>query len=295
VETATLQRALSQFGDEQIATFDRLTVGVSNETFMLSCTSGRRYAMRRIRLQTVDSVRAEVRIQQLLRAHGLGTPIYLRGSGGESIAEVDGAHFTVAEFVDGKHPATTTLELVTDMGATMATMHHALDQLSTVMRFNTGQWLDPRNAELDIRHIEHGMRVQLASDLAATRRVFELGLPSAVIHGEFATNNIFAENDRVTVIFDFETAQYAPRLLDIAFTWLSIVYDGELAPRSVLTTLIAGYASAAGPLTDHEGRHVELAVRYVSTAAAAWCFRRGHDEYGHRFLAAVRELPTGAG
>ena len=113
----------------------------------------------------------------------------------------------------------------------------------------------------------------------------------AVVHGEFATNNLFAVRDQVAVVFDWETVQYGPRILDLAFSWLSAVYDGSLEPGTVKDALLNAYDDAATvKLSATERQAMPMAVTFVSGATAAWCYRRGYEDYGATFLAAGRSF-----
>ena len=285
VTPAQVQHLLDGYVTEDVVDVEADTMGVSNETLFVSCASGRRYVIRLIALQTRESVRAEVLIQRRLLDAGIGTPRYLARRDGAVVGSIEGRDCTVALQVAGEHPADTSPVLVADIGRTLARMHDALPQAEIGVEPNSGQWLDPHNANGDAEQAPDAVRAALQESLAAASDVMGRDLPMAVIHGEFGSNNFFAADERVTVVFDWETVQHAPRVLDVAFGWVSVVYDDELAPEAVRDALLAGYDEVSGmPLSDEERAVLPRAVTFVSGAAAAWCYRRGYDSYGSHFL-----------
>ena len=291
VTVESLQGLLDDFAAEEVVDFEADTVGVSNVTYFVRCASGRRYVVRLIRLQTRESVRAEALIQRRLIGSGIGSPLYLTRRDGQVVGSIDGRDCTVAVEVVGEHPAADTLALTADIGRTLARLHDAVQQSDIEITFNSGQWLDPRNAQADAQQAAAKVRGTLRRALQASSDVFEVGLPMAVVHGEFATNNLFAVQDQVTVVFDWETVQYGPRILDLAFSWLSAVYDGSLEPGRVKDALLDAYDDAAAvKLRSMERQALPKAVTYVSGATAAWCYRRGYGDYGATFLAAGRSF-----
>jgi Ser/Thr protein kinase RdoA (MazF antagonist) len=287
MKVSRLERFLRQYRSEEINDFTQIAIAVSNEAFLVSCTSGSRYVIRIIHLQTKDSVRAEVLIQQTMLKHGLSTPCYVRLKNGEFVGSDGPDSFTIASYIKGSHPDKATLKLVRSLGTTMAKLHIILDQTSIAIGYNTGQWLHPRNVAKDLIKCDSKIRARVQPLLDYNSDIFDKGLPMAVIHGELATNNIFAENSRVTTVFDFETTQYAPRILDLAYTYLSVAYDEKLKPESIFRALKTGYDGAAETkLTSAEKYYFNMALRYVCAATSTWCFSRGYDEYGEQFLRA---------
>lgn len=285
MKASTLESFLSQYQPEKVDHFSQITIGVSNEAFLVTCVSGNRYVVRIIHLQTVESVRAEALIQQAMVRHGISTPVYLPLANGAFVGQGGSDTFTIAKYIDGQHPDHATLKLVRSLGEVMAKLHNVLDQDMIAISYNTGQWLNPRNVAIDIARCKATIQKRLQSVINETEHIFDKNLPMAVIHGELATNNVFAEGDKVTTVFDFETTEYAPRILDIAYSYLSFVYDQELEPAAVREALEGGYNDLAKTkLSKQEHDYFKTAVRYVSAATAAWCFSREYDEYGEKFL-----------
>ena len=105
------------------------------------------------------------------------------------------------------------------------------------------------------------------------------GLPARPLHGDWQTNNLFFEGDRVSGIIDFHQADYAPRVLDLAvaverncFSW-NRISDGDDAAWD------AAHAGALISAYDREGG-LEPAERAAFADVLAAC----QFEYGISFL-----------
>jgi Ser/Thr protein kinase RdoA (MazF antagonist) len=285
-----LQSWLDQFTAARIDRFTLVTVGLSNVTYAITCASGERYAVRKLDTQAASSVAAEALIQRTLIDHGLSSPVYLASHTGEFVGGDGQDVFTVSPHIAGEHPAGLSLELVRSFGETLARIHDALDPSLIPLPENRGQWLSPQNVAAEIARCPEPTRAELQPVLARSAPLFDAELPRAVIHGELATNNVFAADQRVTTIFDFENAEHAPRLLDLAYTYVSMVYDEQLDPAEMLSALRGGYDDAAStPFTETEVGELPRAVEFTAAAASAWCHARGMSDYGAQFLRSVQE------
>jgi len=104
-------------------------------------------------------------------------------------------------------------------------------------------------------------------------------LPPAPLHGDWQTNNLFFDGDRLSSIIDFHQADYAPRVLDLAvaverncFFWNRIsAGEDEAHDLGHARLLLESYHEVA-PLTDAE--------RTAFTDVLAAC----QFEYGISFL-----------
>ena len=84
-------------------------------------------------------------------------------------------------------------------------------------------------------------------------------LPRAPLHGDWQTNNLFFDGDRLSAVIDFHQADYAPRLLDLAvaverncFFWNRIA-EGETEAHDLhhAGLLVEAYHGRS-PLTEAE-------------------------------------------
>src|ERR1700712_2047697 len=85
VTLEAFRRLLDAYVSESVVRFEADTVGVSNLTYFVECTSGRRYVVRVIRFQTLESVRAEALIQPRLICADIGSPRYLTDRAGNVV------------------------------------------------------------------------------------------------------------------------------------------------------------------------------------------------------------------
>jgi Ser/Thr protein kinase RdoA (MazF antagonist) len=84
-------------------------------------------------------------------------------------------------------------------------------------------------------------------------------LPLAPLHGDWQTNNLFFDGDRLSSIIDFHQADYAPRLLDLAvaverncFFWNRISAGDDTAFDLGHAAALVGAYEAVAPLTADE-------------------------------------------
>src|SRR5581483_2007671 len=150
--------------------------------YLVTTESGARYVLRVLDNKTPDTAKLGPRIQKTLARPALSTPMYLRLRDGEYVGRDGDEAFTIAEFIAGSHAETTTLELVASMGRVLGRLHAILDQNELAVGFNTGQWLDPRNARAEAARCEPETRRRLETALDTTAAVLDSGLPMAVIH-----------------------------------------------------------------------------------------------------------------
>lgn len=129
--------------------------------------------------------------------------------------------------------------------------------------------------------------------------LFESNLPKALIHGDLMLDNVFADGESVTAVFDFETVEYSYRILDVARSCLSLAYAGSLDDEEILRALWCGYDERTR-LADNPCREGSLsrcvAIRYCCLRSMALCQRRclvcrplpgcpGSMEYGGSLVA----------
>src|SRR4051794_13815195 len=123
MEASRLEQLLAHYRPEAVAGFKQVTIGISNDTFVVTCESGARYVIRVIHHQTIDSARVEARIQQVMLGHGLSTPLYLALRDGGYVGSDGDDAFTIAQFIAGSHPEATTLELAGSIGRVLGRLH----------------------------------------------------------------------------------------------------------------------------------------------------------------------------
>ena len=282
MEKDLLNRMLGLYADEEVAGFSKNAADFANPCYILTTTEGNKYALRVLGVQTPANARFETTLQARLAAHGIQTPRYLVLKNGDTVGEVDGNFFTLAPFIEGKRPSTITLALVEDFGATLATLHVALEGVE--VETNEVQWLNPTNVELEIEKCDPVYKGPFKEKLKSIA-LFKTDLPKAVIHADLGLGNVFATHDRIETVFDFETAEYSYRILDIAATYLFFSFDDVFLKEDILGAIIRGYnRHATQKITDEELAHLPEAIQYVAIACGAWSASRGLTESAQKFL-----------
>jgi Ser/Thr protein kinase RdoA (MazF antagonist) len=86
--------------------------------------------------------------------------------------------------------------------------------------------------------------------------------------------NVHVAGDRITTIFDLETAEHNVRLLDVAQSALSVAEATGGDPIRAGDLVLDGYAEVS-PVTAAERAALPLALRYTAVVSVAWFRARG--------------------
>lgn len=284
VDTAELNKLFHTYSPLDLAEVERNEAAYANDVYNLTDVEGRKFVMRVLKIQDPATVNLEAQMQLKLSASGIRTPHYLELGENNFVGEENGHHFTLSERIDGTAPTEVTPELVEDFGATLARIHESLNGIEVPP--NKMQWFDPKIAQLDLDAYDGPLKPKLVSLIDKGKELLSLGLPEAVIHGDLWLSNTFAENGRVTAVFDFETAQNTARIIDLARTYTSMRRETTISSGEIIELLVNGYDSATtNPLTQVEKDNFKLAIAYVSGVVAAW-----HAANGTRYTGPYIEI-----
>lgn len=281
-----LDTAFRMYKPAAIIAAEDITLGLANSSYLLTTDAGEHYVLRQLRIQSPDNARAEARIQQLVRDAGVTTPQYVRLRNGDVVGSLGDIHFTISPYIYGSQPSDLNLKLAASFGATLARIHNGLAGQQELVPAGSAQWLLAQNVEREIAACPEQLADVLRQVFATVRHLPAKDLPRAVIHGDLMPDNTFAQDDSITAVFDFETAEYTVRLLDVARTYISFAYAGELDPEALRSAILLGYDDAARQkLTAAETDDFPVAVTYVAIAAAAWLRNNGGEAYVRPYLA----------
>lgn len=290
-DTRQLNQFFHSFLPDDLASSQRNGEAFANDVYNLTDTSGRRYVMRILKTQLPETIATEALMQQRLTAAGIGSPLYLKTSSDDYIGEAAAERYTLSRWIDGQAPRAASPELIKDFGATLARMHDSFAGIE--LPNSRTQWLNPVNAQRDLNNYAGPLKSQLAELLDAGPRLLELGLPTTVIHGDFWIGNVFADDNKITTVFDLETAENTARIIDLARTYLSMRLEKWITETKD-HSLFTGYDSAATrPLTAAEKANFDLAAAYVGGVCAAWHTVHG-TRYGTRYIGPYLELGQAA-
>lgn len=284
-----ISKLLAQYNlpvDYTIQTLPKTTSG--NDSYVIETSQGK-YVLRHLVRQSKSSAEQEYKIQECLSRHGITTPMYIRNSDGNLVSQFDGEFGVLSEFINGSRQKVDSLELAYNMGHTLAHIHKNLGDMP--ISFNREQWFNPQNADHQLSMYNGPEKDFILQHTKNLYCVFDLNLPQAVIHGDFHTNNIFSENDRVTVIFDFESAEHTVRILDIARTYLTYIKVTNLTPSLVLDKIISGYDSTAThKLTLEEHENLINSFIYVALISSVSIHNHGNEYSSIKYLEIAKKL-----
>lgn len=276
-----LKALFSQFTDEKIVDLAALPKTTSGNDAYKITTASHSYVLRTLARPNSANVHQEYLLQQALLSAGIVTPLYLKAKDGHNIARLDGITGTLSSLVDGERPQTVTLDLINNLGITIAKLQTAL-AICTVT-FNESQWFEPANIIRQLNTYSGPFRQQINSIIQKSS-IFS-SLPKANVHGDLHTQNLFAMDDTVSVVFDLETVSYSPRIFDIARTYLTLVKGTPHHPNDILRTLLAGFDSqATAPLTKQEMTTLNAAISYVGAVTALSIFNNGNPASSERYV-----------
>lgn len=269
LDTSQLNQLFHSYSQEELTSTERNGAAFANDVYNLTAYDGQKYVMRVLKDQLPETVQLEAAMQVRLATGGINTAHYLQLPNGSFVGEENDVHFTLSKHIDGETPTSASLGLVTDFGATLAKLHTCLDGLTVTP--SKMQWFDPNNAQEDLNTYEGEYKDRLASLVGKNTQLFNLELPKSVIHGDLWLGNVFAEGNRVTAVFDMETAEYTYRMIDLARTYLSMRLETQYPAQDLVDKLIEGYnSSTPAPITQQERDSFGLTIAYASGVCATW-------------------------
>ena len=181
--------------------------------------------------------------------------------------------------------------LLTDIGATAASVTHALEGFRSETIHETHHWDVTRSAEVIDECLALDPTLADNPDVAKAlgwfRDVEPLldSLPKAMVHNDLNDNNILVEDldgiQKVAGVLDFNDALYTVRVAEPAIAGAYAMLRKE-DPLAAMGLIIAGYHSVT-PLTDGElAAAYPLAAARLCVQALTWAVRgqTNPTEYG---------------
>jgi Ser/Thr protein kinase RdoA (MazF antagonist) len=282
LDTAELNQLFRAYSHKRLINSGRILEAHANDVYRVTDSSNNKYVLRILKVPDETLVNIEAIIQKKLMSNGVNSPQYLDFGNHTFLGEVNGKYFTLSKFIKGVTPTAVTPGLVKDFGYTLSKIHNSLTDISIPR--NQMQWFDLQIAEADFEKYDGPLKERINLLFGNGRNLLNLGLPQAVIHGDLRLGNVFAEGDKISAVFDFETAQNTLRIFDLSLTYISIKRVTELTDKQIRSLLFSGYDSFATlSLTDVEKINFGQATAFVSAAAAIW-FALNAPEYIEPYL-----------
>jgi Ser/Thr protein kinase RdoA (MazF antagonist) len=117
--------------------------------------------------------------------------------------------------------------------------------------------------------------------------LYDAGLPVANIHGDLWASNVFAENGRITAVFDLETTEKTLRVLDIGRTATDLALEMKTTSVLDILEMLRDSYEEVEALTDKERDALLDAFRLATVACSAWNYNNG---FQHRRIIHRRDL-----
>jgi len=275
-EAFDLREACRQYSGSPVVASSHLEHGHANESHRVELADGDSIVVRILKLTTPERARQEVSIQHALVSAGMTTPVSQTLKNGDVVGEIDGHAFTISHMIEGQHPQVVNEDLVTEFGRVLARFHNATQQLDIA----GSSWLSEPTISQEIAAVDDPtMRLRLQQVRDDVLHLYDAGLPVANIHGDLWASNVFAENGRITAVFDLETTEKTLRVLDIGRTAIDLALEMKrTSVPDILEMLRDGY-DEVDALTDKERDALPDAFRLATVACSAWSYNNGFQDY----------------
>ncbi len=289
MDLKTINQVLENYSVGEGTSYEKLPITTSGNISYMIVTQNGEYVLRTLVRQTRESASSEYEIQKRLNTQGIITPLYIQNNEGSVVTQVGNSCFALSTRILGSKQANDTIDLAKDMGRTLATIHNTLGD--TKIPLNPQQWFNPRNISSQLESYTGPDKDFINQQTNIYSVILEKGLPKALTHGDFHTNNIFSRNDSVTAVFDFESAEYTVRILDLARLYLTYIKVTELDGDEVLNAIREGYNSAAQlKLTDVEIYEFQNACIFVALVSLVSIHNHGNSSSSQKYLEIVKNL-----
>ena len=275
-EAFDLREACRQYTSSPVVATSHLEHGYANESHRVELANGDSIVVRILKLTTPERARQEVSIQHALVSAGMTTPVSQTMKDGDVVGEIDGRAFTISHTIEGQHPQVVDDDLVAEFGRVLARFHNATQQLAIA----GSSWLSEPAISREIAAVDDPtMRLRLQQMRDNVLHLYDVGLPVANIHGDIWASNVFAENGRITAVFDLETTEKTLRVLDIGRTAIDPALEMKTTSvLGILEMLRNGYEEVDA-LTDKERHALPDAFRLAAVACSAWNYNNGFQDY----------------
>jgi Ser/Thr protein kinase RdoA (MazF antagonist) len=140
-------------------------------------------------------------------------------------------------------------------------------------------WLSEPTISQEIAAVDDPtMRLRLQQMRDDVLHLFDAGLPVANVHGDLWASNVFAENGRITAVFDLETTEKTLRVMDLGRTAIDPALEMKTSVPDILEMLRDGYQEVDA-LTGKERDALPDAFRLAAVACSAWHYNHGFQDY----------------
>lgn len=294
---------LYQLGEMQV--FHGKARGRNSLNFVVTTPQGK-FVFKRRRLSEA-AVAHEHQVLCHLRQRGFPVPRMLLNQGGQACSVIDGARYSVYEFVEGYRPAdffwwpSTRRDIITQAGRTLGRYHQAIADLVPSFckwdgyrppghkRWREGDWF--RQALKDIRLVLHKQTVSSLIDDFARSHIDALeemlrlepvveersDLSKLVVHADFAPWNILLRPGQPLLVLDFNAARLDLKVFDVLSATFWFAWRGNRFDQGTAMAFQTGYCET-GQLRETEVNLASDVFRWIMARATAENLRRHYQE-----------------
>jgi Ser/Thr protein kinase RdoA (MazF antagonist) len=281
---------LADFDIENSISFFQLPKTTSgNDSYVVTTENNEQYVLRTLVRQTSIGAENERTIQLALHSANITCPLYIISRHGTVTTTRNGVSVVVSRLVEGSRQSEDTIELAGNMASTLALIHDRLRDIHILP--NEQQWFNITNVSSQLQYYTGPEKKYLAHNTDKYSVILKKDLPKALTHGDFHTNNVFSAENKVTAVFDFESAEFTVRILDIARLYLTYIKVTELEPKTVFETIIREYShSSTLPLTAQEISELNNAFIYVALVSSVSIYNHGNAYSSEKYFMIAKSL-----
>ena len=280
-ERSLLDETADYFQLGTILEVKKTPYGIGNDNFFVTIDDGQSYVFRMLWTQTIEGLKNEIAIGEQLALVGIKTPQLLKNIDGKYFYQKNEYNLTATKKIEGVHPDILNPGVRQSIGRLLGTFHQSV----TTLPINTPQWLDPAEALREVSKVKLNtdLKKEAKKRIEENRRIFDLDLPSGIIHGDLYSGNLLLTPENELVVFDFETAERNLLIVDIARALLSCCIESLYINDTFVGEFLKGYEEVRA-LAKDEKMHLKEASLFVSGAVAGWLLNRNQDQGAREFL-----------
>jgi len=208
------------------------------------------------------------RFVEFLARHGYPTPAPQPAASGRTLVAAAGRLCALFPFVEGTPFEPGRRDQLLAAGLSLGQLHRLSrefhPQTSQTAHAAVARILSHNRRELErvAGRLAPGLERRLSHCLGSAESLAE-PQPGPMIHGDFRGQNVLFSGDRVAGVLDFDNAEPAPRLIDLAYALVFFAAVLASAPmtREELESFLAAYESES-PLSEREREGLPAYLRF---------------------------------
>ena len=251
-----------------------------NDNALVEDQGGRKIVLRRFRRNTDRKrIAFQLDVQEHLAARGIPTPAILPTRDGQRVTP-DDPPCVAFDYVDGASYSFTSLTQTKTAAETLARVHHALDDLTSVevptpLNPHIERWWRDPERELDALapYVPPRQLARLEQTLGALDLAALATLPAGLVHGDFHGRNVLFRQDKVVALLDFDVVHRTIRATDVARALLAFARPsrGSLHIRPEVAAAFLSQYARGRSLTEPEREALPTLLTLVYMPRVAKC------------------------